>query len=208
MSSSNKRGLWRVYRCCRRWCLAIPFTVLSVFLFNVLLVEFGAADLSGAGASITTVNEIGPFVTVLVVSGSGAAAICADLGARTIREELDALRVMGIDPVRALLAPRLLAVTLVSWLISSLVTLTGLVGGFVFGVFFQHVTPGSFVASMTLVTGLGDVVVAMVKATVFGLVAGLIGFTREQQSVEVLRGWATPSIKPSSIRLCCCSSST
>ena len=53
--------------------LAIPFTVLSVFLFNVLLVEFGAADLSGTGASVTTVNEIGPFVTVLVVSGSGAA---------------------------------------------------------------------------------------------------------------------------------------
>jgi phospholipid/cholesterol/gamma-HCH transport system permease protein len=155
--------------------LAIPFTVLSVFLFNVLLVEFGAADLSGTGASVTTVNEIGPFVTVLVVSGSGAAAICADLGARTIREELDALRVMGVDPVRALLAPRLLAVTLVSLLISSLVTLTGLVGGFFFGVFFQHVTPGSFVASMTLVTGLPDVMVAMVKATVFGLIAGLIG---------------------------------
>jgi phospholipid/cholesterol/gamma-HCH transport system permease protein len=155
--------------------LAIPFTVLSVFLFNVLLVEFGAADLSGAGASISTVNEIGPFVTVLVTSGSGAAAICADLGARTIREEIDALRVMGIDPVRALLAPRLLAVTLVSWLISSLVTLTGLIGGFFFGVFFQHVTPGAYVASMTLVTGLPDVFVAMIKATTFGLIAGLIG---------------------------------
>ncbi|HEX4559308.1 MAG TPA: ABC transporter permease [Mycobacterium sp.] len=155
--------------------LAIPFTVLSVFTFNILLVEFGAADLSGAGASITTVNEIGPFVTVLVVAGSGAAAICADLGARTIREELDALRVMGIDPVQALLAPRVLAVTLVSLLISSLVTLTGLVGGFAFGVFFQHVTPGAFVAGMTLVTGLPDVLVSMVKATVFGLAAGLIG---------------------------------
>jgi phospholipid/cholesterol/gamma-HCH transport system permease protein len=154
--------------------LAIPFTVLSVFLFNVLLVEFGAADLSGTGASITTVDEIGPFVTVLVVAGSGAAAICADLGARTIREELDALRVMGIDPVRALLAPRVLAVTLVAFMISSLVTLTGLVGGFLFGVFFQHVTPGAFVASMTLVTGIADVLVAMVKATIFGLVAGLI----------------------------------
>jgi phospholipid/cholesterol/gamma-HCH transport system permease protein len=155
--------------------LAIPFTVLSVFLFNVLLVEFGAADLSGTGASVTTVNEIGPFVTVLVVSGSGAAAICADLGARTIREELDALRVMGLDPVHRLLAPRLAAVTLVSLLISSLVTMTGLVGGFFFGVYFQHVTPGSFVASLTLVTGLPDVIVGMVKATVFGLIAGLIG---------------------------------
>lgn len=155
--------------------LAIPFVVLSVFTFNVLLVEFGAADLSGTGASVTAVNQIGPFVTVLVVAGSGAAAICADLGARTIREELDALRVMGVDPVSALLAPRVLALTVVSWLISSLVTLTGLVGGFLFSVFFQHVTPGAFVAGMTLITGLSDVVVSMVKATVFGFTAGLIG---------------------------------
>ena len=155
--------------------LSIPYVVLAAFTFNVLLVEFGAEDLSGTGASITGVTEIGPFVTVLVVAGSGAAAICADLGARTIREELDALRVMGVDPVRALLAPRVLAITVVSLLISSLVTLTGLVGGFYFSVFFQHVTPGAFVAGMTLITGLPDVVVMMVKATSFGLTAGLIG---------------------------------
>jgi phospholipid/cholesterol/gamma-HCH transport system permease protein len=155
--------------------LSIPFVVLAVFTFNVLLVEFGAADLSGTGASVTAVNQIGPFVTVLVVAGSGAAAICADLGARTIREELDALRVMGIDPVRALLAPRVVAVTVVALLLNSVVTVVGLVGGFLFGVFFQHVTPGAFVAGMTLITGLPDVVVSMVKATVFGLMAGLIG---------------------------------
>lgn len=155
--------------------LSIPYVVLAVFTLNVLLVEFGAADLSGTGASITGVTQIGPFVTVLVVAGSGAAAICADLGARTIREELDALRVMGVDPVRVLLAPRVLAITVVSWLVSSMVTLTGLVGGFVFSVFFQHVTPGTFVASMTLITGLPDVLVSMLKATLFGFIAGLVG---------------------------------
>lgn len=154
--------------------LVIPFVVMSVFTFNVLLVEFGAADLSGTGASLAVINSIGAFVTVLVVAGSGAAAICADLGARTIREELDALRVMGIDPVRSLLAPRVLATGLVSLLVSSLVSLTGLAGGFLFSVFFQHVTPGAFVAGMTLITGLHDVVVSMVKATIFGLTAGYI----------------------------------
>jgi phospholipid/cholesterol/gamma-HCH transport system permease protein len=154
--------------------LSIPFVVLAVFTFNVLLIEFGAADLSGTGASLSAVNQIGPFVTVLVIAGSGATAMCADLGARTIREELDALRVMGVDPVRALLAPRVLAITLVCWLINSLVTLTGIVGGFFFSVFFQHVTPGAFVEGMTLITGLPDVVVGMVKATSFGLAAGVI----------------------------------
>src|ERR1700720_4149187 len=140
--------------------LSIPFTVLTVFTFNVLLVEFGAADFSGTGASLGTVNQTGPIVTVLVVAGAGATSMCADLGARTIREELDALRVMGA--------------TTVALLLSSLVILVGLAGGFVFSVYFQHVTPGAFVAGMTLITGLSDVVTALIKATLFGLTAGLI----------------------------------
>jgi len=78
-------------------------------------------------------------------------------------------------PVRALLAPRVVAVTLVSWLINSLVTLTVLIAAFLFSVGFQHVTPGAFVAGLTLVTGLPQLGVAMVKATVFGLTAGLLG---------------------------------
>lgn len=154
--------------------LSVPFVVLNVFTFNVLLVEIGAQDFSGTGAALGTVNQIGPFVTVLVVAGAGASAMCADLGARTIREELDALSVMGIDPVQALVVPRVLAATLVALLLSSLVTLTGLTGAFFFSVFFQHVTPGAFVTGMTLITGLSDVLVSMVKATMFGLTAGLI----------------------------------
>ena len=154
--------------------LSIPYVVLTVFTFNVLLVEFGAADYSGTGAAIGAVNQIGPFVTVLVVAGAGASAICADLGARTIREELDALKVMGIDPIQALVVPRVLAAVVVAFLLSSLVTLTGLTGGFFFSVFLQHVTPGAFVSSLTFITGPGDVVVSMVKAALFGLTAGLL----------------------------------
>jgi phospholipid/cholesterol/gamma-HCH transport system permease protein len=154
--------------------LSIPFTVLTVFTFNVLLVEFGAADLSGTGASLGTVSQTGPIVTVLVVAGAGATAMCADLGARTIREELDALRVMGINPIQTLVVPRVLAATTVALLLSSLVVLVGLAGGFFFSVYFQHVTPGAFVAGMTLITGVGDVIVGLIKATLFGLTAGLI----------------------------------
>lgn len=85
--------------------LSIPFTVLTVFIINILLVELGAADFSGTGAALGAVTQIGPLVTVLVISGAGATAMCADLGARTIREELDAMRVLGIDPVQALVVP-------------------------------------------------------------------------------------------------------
>jgi phospholipid/cholesterol/gamma-HCH transport system permease protein len=152
--------------------LAIPFTVLMIFTFNIMLVEFGAADYSGTGAAFGTVTQIGPVVTVLVVAG--ATAMCADLGARTIREELDALRVMGVNPIQSLVVPRVLGATVVATLLSSMVILVGLIGSFVFSVFIQHVTPGSFVAGLTVITHAADVVISFVKAALFGLASGLI----------------------------------
>lgn len=154
--------------------LAIPFTVLVVFTLNVLLHEFGAADFSGTGAASASVTEIGPIVTVLVVAGTGATAMCADLGARTIRDELDALRVMGVDPIHRLVVPRVLAATLVAVSLVSLVTFVGLAGSFAFAVFVQHVTPGAFAAGLTLFTGLPDIILGLVKGALFGTAAALI----------------------------------
>jgi phospholipid/cholesterol/gamma-HCH transport system permease protein len=154
--------------------LTIPFTVLVVFTLNILLVEFGAADFSGTGAATAAVTQIGPVVTVLVVAGAGATAMCADLGARTIREELDALRVLGINPVQALVVPRVIAATIVAAALVSLVTIVGLSGSFFFSVFVQNVTPGAFAAGMTLLTGLPDVILGVVKGALFGAAAALI----------------------------------
>jgi phospholipid/cholesterol/gamma-HCH transport system permease protein len=154
--------------------LTIPFTVLTVFTLNILLIEFGAADFSGTGAATTSVTQIGPIVTVLVIAGAGATAMCADLGARTIREELDALRVLGINPVQALVVPRVLAATIVSSALVSVVTVVGLAGSFFFSVFVQHVTPGAFAAGLTLLTGLPEVITGVVKGALFGMAAALI----------------------------------
>jgi phospholipid/cholesterol/gamma-HCH transport system permease protein len=154
--------------------LSIPFTVLTTFTINVLLVEIGAADFSGTGAALGTVTQTGPIVTVLVIAGAGATAMCADLGSRTIREELDALRVLGINPIQALVVPRVLAATLVSFLLASLVCLVGIIGGFVFSVYFQNVTPGAFAAGLTLLVKGPAVITALVKAAIFGLAASLI----------------------------------
>lgn len=155
--------------------LALPFTVLAVFIMNILLVEFGAADYAGAGAAFGAVTQIGPLVTVLVVAGAAATAMCADLGARTIREELDAMRVMGVNPLQALIVPRVLGAVVIALLLNSVVAIVGITGGFFFSVFVQHVTPGAYVASMTFFVGLPEVLISLVKAALFGLVAGLIG---------------------------------
>jgi len=154
--------------------LTIPYTVLLTFTFNILLTEFGAADFSGTGAALGTVRQIGPIVTVLVVAGAGATAMCADLGARTIREELDALRVMGVNPIQALVVPRVLAATLVSLALAATVILVGLAGAYLFCVYIQHVSPGAFAAGLTLLIGAADVTIALAKAALFGLSAGMI----------------------------------
>ncbi|MDA4088263.1 putative phospholipid ABC transporter permease protein MlaE [Mycolicibacterium hassiacum DSM 44199] len=154
--------------------MTIPWAVISGFLFNVLLSDIGAADFSGTGAAILTVTQSGPIVTVLVVAGAGATAMCADLGARTIREELDALRVMGVDPLQALVVPRVLAATTISLALNSVLIVTGLLGAFVCSVYLMDVSAGAWVAGLTTMTHLVDVIVSMVKATLFGLAAGLI----------------------------------
>lgn len=158
--------------------VAIPLTVLIIFTLNVLLTEFGAADVSGAGAALGAVTQLGPLVTVLVVAGAGSTAICADLGARTIREEIDALEVLGIDPIYRLVLPRVAASTFVALLLNGAVIVIGLVGGFFFGVYIQNVSAGAYVSTLTLITGVPEVLISIAKATVFGLIAGLVGCYR------------------------------
>lgn len=158
--------------------VALPFTALISFTFNILAAEFGASDIAGAGATLGAVTQVGPVVTVLVVAGAGATAICADLGSRTIREEIDAMEVLGIDPIVRLVSPRILASMLVALLLNALVCTIGIVGSFIFSVFFQNVTPGAFVDGIPLLTGLPELVISEAKAGAFGLIAALIACYR------------------------------
>ena len=161
--------------------LAIVFNAFVIFLLDVLIFEIGAADNSGTGAALAVVAQIGPAITVLVIGGAAATAMCADLGARTIRDEIDAMRVMGIDPIQRLVVPRVAALTLNSFLLSGLGTMVGLFTDLCFAVYISDVNPGAYAASLTLLIGLPDVIIAIIKATLFGLAAGLIacykGFT-------------------------------
>ena len=98
--------------------------------------------------------------------------------ARTIREEIDAMRVLGIDPIQRLVVPRVLASTFVAVLLNNLVCAIGISGGYVFSVFLQGVNPGSFINGLTVLTGLGELMLAEIKAVLFGLLAGMVGCYR------------------------------
>ncbi|MGB9308823.1 MAG: ABC transporter permease [Mycobacterium sp.] len=157
------------------------FNAFVIFILDVLLFEIGAADASGAGAGLAVVAQIEPAITVLVIGGSAATAMCADIGARTIRDEIDAMKVMGINPVHRLMVPRVAALTLNGFLLMGLGTVVALSCDYLFAVYVTNVNPGAYAASLTLLAGLPDVIIAIVKATVFGAAAGLIacykGFT-------------------------------
>lgn len=152
--------------------------MLVAFTLNILLREIGAADLSGAATAFGTVTQLGPVVTVLVVAGAGATAICADLGARTIREKSTRCRYLASTRSSGSWCrecwPR------PSWRCcsSGLVCAIGMVGGYVFSVFLQGVNPGAFINGLTVLTGLGELMISEVKAFLFGIFAGLVGCYR------------------------------
>lgn len=154
--------------------MAIPFCMMFVYQINILLAEIGAVDLSGAGAGVAIIREIGPVVTVLVVAGAGSTAICADLGSRTIREEIDAMKVLGIDPIQRLCVPRVLASIVIAMFLNGLVSAVGLVGGYIATVYMQGASPGQYITSISILTGTSDFVVSEIKAAVFGMLAGLV----------------------------------
>src|SRR6266436_5962061 len=90
---------------------------------------FGALDRLGGFFVLASIREFAPFVTAVVVAGVAGTAITADLGARKIREELDALQVLGVDPIKNLVVPRFLALMLVTGLFDVYALLFGIFGG-------------------------------------------------------------------------------
>jgi len=158
--------------------VAIPFGAVIALQVGGLIKQFGAQSFTGSAAVLAVVREAGPIATSLLIAGAAGSAICADLGARKIREELDAMMVLGIDPIQRLVVPRVLASTVVALLLNGLVCAIGLAGGYVFSVFLQGVNPGAFINGLTVLTGLGELVLAEVKALLFGVVAGLVGCYR------------------------------
>jgi len=158
--------------------LTIPFLGVVIFLINQLLAQIGAIDISGAGVGLAVIREIGPMASVLVVAGAGATAVCADLGSRKIREEIDAMQVLGIDPVHRLVLPRVLASTVVAVALNAVVSVVAIATGYVLSVLVQGASAGQFVANLTLLTTLNDFVVSEIKAAVFGMSAGLVACYR------------------------------
>ncbi len=137
------------------------------------LTIFGALDRLGGFFILASVREIGPSVTAIVVAGVAGTAITADLGSRKIREELDALQVLGVDPVKNLVVPRFLALMLVTGLFDIYALLFGIFGGIV-----AEVTAGQplgpFWQTLFANASTTDLWGSVLKCTLYGAIIAII----------------------------------
>jgi phospholipid/cholesterol/gamma-HCH transport system permease protein len=156
-------------------CLvAIPFGAIIALQTGALIRQLGAVSLNGGASVVAVVREASPIVTALIIAGAAGSAICADLGARKIRDEIDAMETLGISPLHRLVVPRVGAVMIVALLLNGLVSVVGVAGSYFFSVVVQHGTPGPYFGSFTELAQLPDLLQAEAKALVFGFVAALV----------------------------------
>jgi len=137
------------------------------------LVLFGALDRLGGFFVLASIREFAPFVTAIIVSGVAGTAICADLGARKIREELDALQVLGVDPVKNLVVPRFLALMVITGLFNIYALLFGIFGG-VIATISLGAPLGPFFSTLLTNASLPDLWGSVVKTTMFGAIIAII----------------------------------
>ncbi|MEU1984211.1 ABC transporter permease [Nocardia sp. NPDC019395] len=154
--------------------VAMPIAVVVSIQIGALVNQVGATTFIGAVAGLGIIRQGAPLVTSLMIAGAVGSAICADLGSRTIREEIDAMMVMGVDPVRRLVAPRLVAAVLVSMLLCGFIVFVGFATAYMFNVYAQSGTPGSFIGSFASFAVANDMAVALVKSAIFGVLTAII----------------------------------
>lgn len=155
--------------------VSIPFGAVISLQVGNLTGQLGAQSFAGATAVLAVVREAAPIAAALIIAGAAGSAICSDMGARKIREEIDAMEVLGIDPLERLIAPRVFATMFVALMINGIVIGAGIGGGYFFTVIVQGGSAGAFLSSFTALASLPDLVIAMIKAGVFGWLAAIVG---------------------------------
>jgi phospholipid/cholesterol/gamma-HCH transport system permease protein len=113
--------------------------VIVTLQIGNLINQIGAQSLLGAASGVAVIQQAAPLASGMLLGGAGASAIAADLGARTIRDEIDAMRVMGINPLNRLVVPRVIAATIVAPLLAMFIILVGVVASYYLSVSTQGV---------------------------------------------------------------------
>ncbi len=137
------------------------------------LTLFGSLDRLGGFFVLASIREFAPFVTAVVVAGVAGTAITADLGARKIREELDALQVLGVDPIKNLVVPRFLALMVITGLLDIYALIFGISGGILTELLYNQPL-GGFFATLFTNASTTDLWGSVIKCTLFGAIISVV----------------------------------
>lgn len=163
---------------------------------------YGAQDQTGRLVATALVRELGPVLSGLMVAGRVASAIAAELGSMVVSQQIDAMRALGTDPVRKLVAPRLIALLVTLPLLTLISDAVGIFGGWVVATQLYDMASGTFTAAVWDGLTTDDITGGFIKAACFALIVGTVacrqGLRTEGGTVGVGRS-TTTSVVMSSI---------
>lgn len=173
-------------------------TVVALFTGMILslqtgleLKRWGQEEWIGSAVAVSMIREMGPFMTGLIIAASVGSAIAAQLGTMTVSEEISALEVMGINPNRFLVMPRLVALALMMPLLTVYTNILGIIGGAVVGTTQLGVSVTAYMDNATQFATNKDLYVGLFKALVFGVIIATVachqGFMTREGAVGVGR---------------------
>lgn len=194
--------------------LAIPVVMLITFLIGVVLAHQGASQLERFGAqifvvdmvSIAIVREMGALLAAIMVAGRSGSAFAAALGTMKLNEEVDAMQVMGLNPTRMLVLPRIFALMVALPALTLFANVAGLAGGAVVTIMMLDVSTLQFVERVSLSTDMNDFLAGIIKTPVFAFLIAAVGTLRGMQvkrSAEELGTKTTQAVVLSIVLIIC-----
>jgi phospholipid/cholesterol/gamma-HCH transport system permease protein len=207
--------LWQAIMCWPRWRLAIPLLIAQIFSVGVLslviivvsglfigmvlglqgyniLITYGSEQALGTMVALTLTRELGPVVTALLFAGRAGSALTAEIGLMKATEQLSSMEMIGVDPLRRIIAPRFWAGVISMPLLATIFVAVGILGGRLVGVDWLGIFEGSYWANMQQsVNFADDVLRGLLKAVVFGIAVTWIavyqGYASEPTSEGISR---------------------
>jgi phospholipid/cholesterol/gamma-HCH transport system permease protein len=138
-------------------------------------VQYGVGNLVGGAVAFTSVRELGPMLSAVVVAGRVGAAIAAEIGSMVVTEQIEALRSMGLAPARFLVVPRLLALVIMLPLLCIFADVISIAGGMWIAQTYAHVPNADFISSARQYTDFLDVLKGLFKSAIFAIIIALVG---------------------------------
>jgi phospholipid/cholesterol/gamma-HCH transport system permease protein len=154
--------------------VALPIGVTLSIQFALLAGQVGATSLAGAASGLAVIRQAASLVSAVLMAAAVGSAITADLGSRTMREETAAMEVMGVSVIRRLVVPRFAAAIMIGVALTGVVCFVGFLASYLFNVYFQNGAPGSFVATFASFTTTSDMILALLKAVVYGAIVAVV----------------------------------